>query len=917
MTTASSASAAHENRLALETSPYLLQHRHNPVDWWAWGPDALNAAKQSNKPILLSIGYAACHWCHVMAHESFEDAPTAAVMNDLFINIKVDREERPDIDQIYMAALHHLGEQGGWPLTMFLTPDGEPVWGGTYFPKVSRYGRPGFVDVMQEVARLFREEPQRIEHNRNALMTALANKSRPANQVVIGARELDATATAIARAFDPVNGGFGRAPKFPQCSMLEVLWRAGMRRGEARFFELVEHTLTHMCEGGIYDHLGGGFSRYSVDERWLVPHFEKMLYDNAQLLELLALAHVRSGNDLFRQRAEETVGWLAREMTTPQGAFCASLDADSEGEEGKFYVWSRAEIEDILGPRDAEFFALTYDVTPGGNFEGHNILNRLAALTDTQDNTEKNNTQKDKPREGASEARIVKDPGPPTNGHAGEGAQLPDADYLLAQKRRADKVTRLAGLRQQLLAARANRVRPGLDDKVLADWNGLMIAALVNAGVMLQQPQWIELAKRAFAFIAQHMTRGDRLGHSWRDGKLLLPGLASDYAAMIRAALALHEATGAREYLAAALAWQAALDRHYAHEANGGYYLTANDAEGLGGASGFDDRRSDSERQRVGRSESDAPRHPFRRRHLAGARRHPVRRPAADRGGKHVSACQPAQRARSAAARRRDRRGGPASRPVRRRGARDAVPRPHRGACREQRRTAVAPPRARRLPRLGWNRRPRMRGRALLPAGNRRRQAGGSSRSGAGTARAIVSGEPPDHWVRAAKGPISGLPWVSASGPSSTFAPRAMAASLAAGLEAGEVRPVLPRQRSAQLLAGLDRGVMDDVDLPLVVGIALLVAGEIAEIAAGREDRMHARHLGDLVGVLESLQRLDHQDQHDIVVDGVAVAAGDIAPHVGIERVAATEAALAERWEIGPVPARRSLPPRCRRSERR
>ncbi len=569
-----SAPSAHENRLARETSPYLLQHRHNPVDWWAWGPDALNAAKQSNKPILLSIGYAACHWCHVMAHESFEDAPTAAVMNDLFINIKVDREERPDIDQIYMAALHHLGEQGGWPLTMFLTPDGEPVWGGTYFPKVSRYGRPGFVDVMQEVARLFREEPHRIEHNRNALMTALANKSRPANQVVIGARELDATANAIARAFDPVNGGLGRAPKFPQCSMLEVLWRAGMRGGEVRFFELVEHTLTHMCEGGIYDHLGGGFSRYSVDERWLVPHFEKMLYDNAQLLELLALAHVRSGNDLFRERAEETVGWLAREMTTPGGAFCASLDADSEGEEGKFYVWSRAEIEDILGPRDAEFFALTYDVTPGGNFEGHNILNRLAALGEAKDKA-----QKDKAQEAAVEPRIVADP--PTNGHAGERTPLPDADYLLAQKRRADKVTRLAGLRQKLLAARANRVRPGLDDKVLADWNGLMIAALVNAGVMLQEPQWLDLARRAFAFITQHMTRGDRLGHSWRDGKLLLPGLASDYAAMIRAALALHEATGGREYLAAALAWQAALDRHYAHKANGGYYLTANDAEGL------------------------------------------------------------------------------------------------------------------------------------------------------------------------------------------------------------------------------------------------------------------------------------------------------------------------------------------------
>jgi uncharacterized protein YyaL (SSP411 family) len=565
-----SASPAHQNRLALETSPYLLQHRHNPVDWWAWGPDALAAAKQTNKPILLSIGYAACHWCHVMAHESFEDAPTAAVMNDLFINIKVDREERPDIDQIYMAALHHLGEQGGWPLTMFLTPDGEPVWGGTYFPKTSRYGRPGFVDVMQEVARLFREEPQRIAHNRDALMKALATKARPASRVVIGPGELDATANAIARAFDPVNGGLGRAPKFPQCSMLEVLWRAGMRRGDVRFFEVVEHTLAHMCEGGIYDHLGGGFSRYSVDERWLVPHFEKMLYDNAQLLELLALAHVRSGNDLFRERAEETVGWLAREMTTPEGAFCASLDADSEGQEGKFYVWSRAEIEDILGPRDAEFFALTYDVTPGGNFEGHNILNRLASLSDAKDKAE-----------GAAEPRIAKEPGTPNNGFGGHPAPPPDADYLLAQKRRADNVTRLAGLRQTLLAARGNRVRPGLDDKVLADWNGLMIAALVNAGVMLKKPEWLAMARRAFAFIAQHMTRGDRLGHSWRAGKLLLPGLASDYAAMIRAALALHEATGTREYLFAALAWQAALDRHYAHKDNGGYYLTADDAEGL------------------------------------------------------------------------------------------------------------------------------------------------------------------------------------------------------------------------------------------------------------------------------------------------------------------------------------------------
>ncbi len=562
-------SPPHENRLARETSPYLLQHSHNPVDWWPWGPQALAAAKATNKPILLSIGYAACHWCHVMAHESFEDAPTAAVMNDLFINIKVDREERPDIDQIYMGALHALGEQGGWPLTMFLTPDGAPVWGGTYFPKVARYGRPGFVDIMQEVARLFRDEPQRIAHNRDTLMKALATKSRPSGKVVIGPGELDATAAAIGRAFDHVNGGLGRAPKFPQCSMLELLWRTGQRRNEARFFELVELTLTHMSEGGIYDHLGGGFSRYSVDERWLVPHFEKMLYDNAQLLELLALAHQRTGDGLYRQRAEETVGWLAREMTTPDGAFSASLDADSEGEEGKFYVWSRAEIEEILGPRDAEFFARIYDVTPGGNFEGHNILNRLASLAERK-----------KSEEPAAPAAVAAKDAASGNGHSGDRT-VPDADYLIAQKRRADNVVRLASLRDKLLAARAKRVRPGLDDKVLADWNGLMIAALVNAGTMLHEPSWIAMAKLAFAFVTEHMTRGDRLGHSWRAGKLLYPGLASDHAAMIRAALALYEATGANEYLAAALTWQAALDRHYVNRETGGYYLTADDAEGL------------------------------------------------------------------------------------------------------------------------------------------------------------------------------------------------------------------------------------------------------------------------------------------------------------------------------------------------
>ena len=515
------------NGLAEATSPYLLQHKHNPVDWWQWGPEALAEAKRLKRPILLSIGYAACHWCHVMAHESFEDEATARLMNELFVSIKVDREERPDIDQIYMNALHLLGEQGGWPLTMFLTPAGEPVWGGTYFPKDSKFGRPAFKDVLREVARLFREEPGKIEQNRAALLARLADKARPTDKVTIGLRELNAAAAQVGNMFDHVNGGLRGAPKFPQPSMLEFLWRAGMRTGDKRFFETVEHSLERMCQGGIYDHLGGGFSRYSVDERWLVPHFEKMLYDNAQLLELLALAHQRSGKPLFAERAHETVDWLKREMTTPEGAFAASLDADSEGEEGKFYVWSKNEIIELIGPDAGEYFARYYDVTDHGNFDGHNILNRLK---------------------------------PPAHGTADE--------------------MRLAALRKILLNARAGRVRPGLDDKVLADWNGLMIAALVNAGIIVDRG-WIRLARRAFDFIARNMTKSDRLGHSWRGGKLLFPGLASDYAAMIRAALALFEATGEHCYLECALTWQRALDAHYAEPDTDGYYLSADDTDDL------------------------------------------------------------------------------------------------------------------------------------------------------------------------------------------------------------------------------------------------------------------------------------------------------------------------------------------------
>ena len=398
--------------------------------------------------------------------------------------------------------------------------------------------------MLHEVARLFREEPDRIGKNRDALMARLSQKARPEGKTVIGLTELDRAANGIARAIDMTNGGLRGAPKFPQCAIYELLWRAGerapmeenpTRTAAPAFFGRVLLTLEHICEGGIYDHLGGGFSRYSVDERWLVPHFEKMLYDNAQLLELLAVAHAATGAALYRDRAQETVDWLAREMTTPEGAFSASLDADLEGEEGKFYVWSHADVMDVLGPEDGAYFAAQYDVTPEGNFEGHNILNRL------------NNLPRSMGREGAS----------------------------------PEQAARLAMLRGKLLKEREKRIRPGLDDKVLADWNGLMIAALANGGALLGEPAWIGMAARAFAFIAATMTRGDRLGHSWRAGRLLFPGLASDFACMVKAALALYEATGERPYLDQALAWQRALDRHYANPDNGGYFLTADDAEGL------------------------------------------------------------------------------------------------------------------------------------------------------------------------------------------------------------------------------------------------------------------------------------------------------------------------------------------------
>ncbi|HYM73683.1 MAG TPA: thioredoxin domain-containing protein [Stellaceae bacterium] len=517
------------NRLGEETSPYLLQHKDNPVHWQPWGEAALAAARAENKPILLSIGYAACHWCHVMAHESFENLAIAAAMNDLYVSIKVDREERPDLDSIYQHALALLGEQGGWPLTMFLSPEGEPFWGGTYFPPEPRWGRPGFAQVLQAVAQTYRSDPDKVQKNVVALRQALQQLGRPEAGEGIDPVLFDRIAERLLREVDPLNGGIGTAPKFPQCGIFELLWRGWKRTRRGPFRDAVLRTLTTICQGGIYDHLGGGFARYSVDARWLAPHFEKMLYDNAELIDLLTLVWQEVRDPLYAQRVGETIGWLEREMVTGEGGFASSLDADSEHEEGKFYVWSAAEIDAALGG-DAAVFNAFYDVTPQGNWEGHTILNRL------------------------------------------DHPELADAETEAL----------LARCREKLFAVRAPRVRPGLDDKVLADWNGLMIAALAHAGLAFDRPDWLALAARAFAFVGHHMAAPDgRLFHSWRDGKARHPASVDDYANLCRAALALYEATSEPGYLAAARDWIAVLERHYRDSDGGGYFFAADDTAGL------------------------------------------------------------------------------------------------------------------------------------------------------------------------------------------------------------------------------------------------------------------------------------------------------------------------------------------------
>lgn len=519
------------NHLGDETSPYLLQHADNPVHWHAWSDDAFARARAQNKPVLLSVGYAACHWCHVMAHESFENPDIAAQMNALFINIKVDREERPDIDALYQKALSLTGQQGGWPLTMFLTPDGLPFWGGTYFPPESRWGRPGFDSVLNQISEIFHTAPDKVLSNAKALQEALTKPDTTDGSPALTLHLLDQAAVSLLDHIDPIDGGLKGAPKFPMPSAFLFLWRAWRRTGNARMRDAFFDTLNHMSQGGIYDHLGGGFARYSTDDRWLVPHFEKMLYDNAQLIELLTLGWQETQSDLYAQRVEETVAWLTREMMAEDDAFAATLDADSEGEEGKFYVWTAPQIDALLGDLGPLFRAV-YDAPDRGNWEhGVSILHR---------------------------------------NHVEGGPQDPDLEDMLDEAR------------DTLLAARSSRVRPGRDDKILADWNGLMIAALARAGLAFQRADWVDLAVQAFTTIQARLSRPDgRLCHSLRAGKVTESAILDDYANMARAALFLHEATGQPDYIDTAIGWVTTAHARYHDADNGGWYLTADDATDL------------------------------------------------------------------------------------------------------------------------------------------------------------------------------------------------------------------------------------------------------------------------------------------------------------------------------------------------
>jgi uncharacterized protein YyaL (SSP411 family) len=524
------------NELKNETSPYLRQHMTNPVHWQIWGEPAFNLARETGKPILLSIGYAACHWCHVMARESFEDLTTASLMNELYINIKVDREERPDVDSVYMTALAMMGQSGGWPLTMFLTHEGNPYWGGTYFPPASRHGHPGFPDVLKTISNLYHNQKEKVNHNIEAILNGLNQQStlslvKTPNTITV--KSLNSAAERSLSMVDYKNGGMVGAPKFPQPSFQEFLWRAYLRTNHKHFLEVVTVTLTHMCQGGIYDHLGGGFSRYSTDAIWLAPHFEKMLYDNAQLIFLATLVWQKTGSPLLKQRVQESVEWAFRELKLKDGGFAGTLDADSADKagvsrEGAYYVWSKTEIKAILGS-GFSLFQENYDVSEDGNWQQTNILNRLNALALNNEDVE-------------SELKMS---------------------------------------RQALFKVRNLRPRPELDNKVLADWNGLMIAALSYASTVFKKPSWLLAATNAFTFITRNMAQGTRLKHSYCSGSAKNTDILDDYAFMIKGALFLYQATGTSDYLKHAVIWTETTQKYFGDADGAGYFNSPSDAKNL------------------------------------------------------------------------------------------------------------------------------------------------------------------------------------------------------------------------------------------------------------------------------------------------------------------------------------------------
>jgi uncharacterized protein YyaL (SSP411 family) len=535
------------NHLAAESSPYLLQHQNNPVDWYPWGPEALAKAKTENKPIFLSIGYSACHWCHVMEHESFENELIARYLNEHFVSIKVDREERPDLDQIYMNAVQIMTGRGGWPMSVFLTPDLKPFYGGTYWPPTARMGMPGFEQVLVAVNDAWRNRREAAVKQAEELTGHLQETGDGGQRSEVRGQELNAermralldnAVRQLARAFDSRNGGFGQAPKFPHSMDLQLLLRLWKRKASGETLRMVTLTLDKMAAGGIYDHLAGGFARYSVDERWLVPHFEKMLYDNALLTSAYLDALQATQETRFLQTVSETCDHILKYMTDPAGGFHSTEDADSEGEEGKFYVWTPPEIRAVLGDEAGERFCYVYDVSEHGNFEhGKSILNLPKTI---------------------EQCAAVKSW---------------NVDELRAE---------LAESRAKLLTVRDQRVRPGKDDKILVSWNGMMIDAMARAGVITGERRYLEAASRAATFILEEMTRSDgRLLHTWRHGKAKLDAYLDDYACFANALVTLYESTFHEPWIDEAVRLAEIMRQHFEDKDGGGFFFTADDHEQL------------------------------------------------------------------------------------------------------------------------------------------------------------------------------------------------------------------------------------------------------------------------------------------------------------------------------------------------